>query len=294
MVKTKSIPQNHELINGFLLSRSVMDCTRATMNDYKFRLNRFNRHLFVNFEGLSLLHVERRHIESFLMEFKERGRASYTIRTEYRCLSAFYRWLIEEQFIEVSPLARMRLPRVPVVSKSFITEAQRDRLLSFCPLSTFVGARTAAMIWLLWTTGMRASELAGLRTEDLDGQNNKIRIFGKGRRERYVPYQKEAKKAVWRYMSYRNDSLPELWLSEERKPMKVSGVQESIERIYKRADIHIKDICHIFRRTWAMRQLKAGVPIKFVQLVGGWSSISVLEGYVRAMESDMALDAKWV
>lgn len=294
MPKPEVIPQNYELINGFLLSRSVMDCTPQTMKDYKLRLNQFNRHLFANHPGLSLIHVERRHIEGYLLDFKERGRTSWTMRTNYRCLSAFYHWMIEEQFIKESPLLRMKLPRVPKVAKAFLTEAQRDRLLSFCPLSTFVGARTTAMIWLLWTTGMRISELTGLRIEDLDSHNDKIRVFGKGRIERYVPYQKEAKKAVWRYMSYRDDKLPQLWLTEERKPMKSSGVQESIERIYKRADIHVKDICHIFRRTWAMRQLRAGVPIKFVQLVGGWASIGVLEGYVRAMESDEALSAKWV
>ena len=297
MPKAAVIPQNYELINGFLLSRSVMDCTPATLKDYKLRLNQFNRYLFANSPGLPLVQVERRHIEAYLMDIKGKGRASWTLRTQYRCLSAFYRWMIEEQFIDNSPLFHMRLPKVPKVGKAFLTETQRDRLLSFCPLSTFVGSRTAAMIWLLWTTGMRLSELTGLQISDLDNQGNKIRVFGKGRKERYVPYSKEAKKAVWRYTAYRADTLPQLWLTEERKPMKSAGVQEAFDRIYKRADIHVKDICHIFRRTWAMRQLKAGVPIRYVQIIGGWENLSTMETYVRAMQTEEALDdskVKWV
>ncbi|GAI72375.1 unnamed protein product, partial [marine sediment metagenome] len=57
---------------------------------------------------------------------------------------------------------------------------------------------------------------------------------------------------------------------------------------------HIKDLHHIFRRSWAMRNLKAGVPQKYVQLIGGWESVTTLEQYVRAMESEDALDANWV
>ena len=297
MPKAEVMPQNYELINGFLLSRSVMDCTEMTMKDYRTRLNQFNRFLFASYRDLSLVDVNRNHIETYLMDIKGKGRASWTLRTQYRCLSAFYHWLLEEQFVKESPLQKMKLPRVPKVGKAFLTETQRDRLLSFCPLSTFVGSRTAAMIWLLWTTGMRLSELTGLQISDLDNQGNKIRVFGKGRKERYVPYSKEAKKAVWRYTAYRADTLPQLWLTEERKPMKSAGVQEAFDRIYKRADIHVKDICHIFRRTWAMRQLKAGVPIRYVQIIGGWENLSTMEIYVRAMQTEEALDdskVKWV
>ncbi len=294
MARAAVTPKNHELISGFLLSRNVMDCTPATLRDYKQRLNQFNRYLFANYQELSLAQVNRQHIEAYLMDIKGRGRASWTLRTQYRCLSAFYHWLLEEQFIEISPLQRMKPPRVPKVGKAFLTEAQRDRLLSFCPLSTFVGARTTAMIWLLWSTGMRLSELTNLAIVDLDNEGSKIRVFGKGRKERYVPYSKEAKRAVWRYMSYRADNLPQLWLTEERRPMKAVGVQEALDRIYQRADIHIKDVCHIFRRTWAMRQLKAGVPIRYVQLCGGWEQLSTLEGYVKAMQSEDAIGAKWV
>lgn len=90
--------------------------------------------------------------------------------------------------------------------------------------------------------------------------------------------------------------MPELWLTEERKPSGKWMVIQAMANILEWAGLRsqIKDACHVFRRSWAMRNLKAGVPIKFVQLVGGWESVTTLEGYVRAMTSEDALKAKWV
>lgn len=169
-------------------------------------------------------------------------------------------------------------------------------MLRVCPLSVFTGARNAAMIWLLWTTGMRREELAKLKVEDLDWGNSRIRVFGKGRKERWVPFTKDAKKALWRYLKYRGEDLPQLWLTEGRRPASMWMVVSAMRRVVERAELQgqVKDVHHIFRRTWAMRNLKAGVPIKFVQLVGGWESVVTLECYVRAMESEDALSAHWV
>lgn len=287
------LPGNDKLLSGFILSRQVMDCTDATLRDYKSRLRQFLRFLYAYKEGMSLIQVERQHIESYLVTFREEGRSSYTLKTQYRCLKAFYTWLVTEQFIKESPLKNIKPPRVPKRSKPFITEEQFQALLSFCPISTYLGARNAATLWLLWTTGMRLSELTNLKVSDLDTERNRIKIFGKGRKERYVPYSKEAIIAIWRYMKFRNDSLPQLWLSEERKPIKAEGIRIAITRLNQRAGIKSKDVIHIFRRSWAWRNLKAGVPVRYIQLVGGWESLSTMEIYVRAMQVEEALDIKW-
>lgn len=283
------IPSNDKLLNGFLLSRQVMDCTPATLHDYKSRLRQFLRFLYSFNEGMSLVVVNRQHIEAYLVTFRNEGRSSYTLRTQYRCLSTFYRWMLAEQFIDESPLRNMKMPQVPKQSKEFIPKADFLHLLELCPLSTYTGARNAAILWLFWTTGMRLTELANLKLEDLDAEEERIKVFGKGRKERPVPYTPEAKKAVWRYLAYRNDKLPQLWLSEERKPIKPEGIRLAVTRLYQRAGIKRKDVCHIFRRTWAWERIKEGVNLKYIMLIGGWATIEVLLDYVRAMETDEAL-----
>jgi len=288
------LPSNDKLLNGFLLSRQVMDCTEPTLHNYKGRLRQFLRFLYAYNEGISLTQIDRQHIEAYLVTFRNEGRSSFTLRAQYRCLSAFYQWMVIEQFIDESPLRNMKVPRVPRQSKEFITEADFHKLLEFCPLSTYIGARNAAALWLFWSTGMRLSELANLQIKDLDNERHRIKLFGKGRKERFVPYSQEAVKAIWRYLSYRDDNIPQLWLSEERKTIKPEGIRLGITRLYQRAGIKRKDVCHIFRRTWAMRNLKANIPTQYVLLVGGWEDVRTLDGYVRAMKSDEALGAKWV
>lgn len=284
-------PKNENLIAGFILSREVMDCTEATLKDYRSRLHQFRRFVEATYPGISFPETTRQHIESYLVDLRNAGRAGYTLKTQYRALCAFYRWMIEEQFITESPLRHIKSPKVPKRGKEFLSVAQRDRLLEYCPLSTFLGARNAAIIWLLWTTGMRLSELTGLQLVDLEADNERIKVFGKGRRERYVEYTKEAKKAIWRYMAYRNDTFPALWLTEERRPLQRDGARIALERVYRRADIKVKDRAHIFRRSWAMRKISEGVPTKFIQITGGWLDIKTLDIYVQAINSEQALKA---
>lgn len=294
MPRVTVVLDNSRIIEGFLLSRQVMDCSPRTLQDYQSRLGQFVRFLSEQFDGVRLQDTQRIHVESYLVDLRNKGRAAWTLKTQHRALRAFFRWMIENQFIEASPLEHIKQAKTPKVGKPFITEKERDRLLSICVVNTFIGARSFAMIWLLWSTGMRFSELVNLNRSDLEDSKNRIRIMGKGRKERYVPYTKEAKTSVWRYLIYRKDDLPQLWLSEERTPLEGRGVREAIKRVYERADLKVKDNFHIFRRSWAMRNLKAGVPVRYVQIVGGWENLSTMEIYVRAMQSDEALGAKWV
>lgn len=281
-------------LDGFILSRRVEDCSPETLKSYSHRIGQFFRYILMESGVCSVGDMNRSHIERYLLYLRAKGCSPHYIHANFRSLRSFFNWCIEEEFINESPMRNMKPPRLPRQGKPFLSQEQRNQMLRVCPLSIFTGARNAAIIWLLWTTGMRLSELTGLELHHLDWDNSRIRVFGKGRKERYVPFTKDAKKAVWRYLRYRHDGLPQLWLTEERRPAMKSMVISATRRILQRADLHVKDMHHIFRRSWAMRNLKAGVPIKYVQLVGGWESVVTLEGYVRAMESEDALSVNWV
>lgn len=278
------------ILEGFLLSREVMECTDRTLDDYRVRLGQFIRFLDSFYPTLTLTDVQRSHIEYYLMWLKKNGRKPWTLRTSYRALHAFYNWMLEEELVQASPLAKIKLPNVPKVGKPFLTDAELHQLLDVCPLNRFTGVRGAAMIWLLWGTGMRFTELGQLMLADLDWKKEHIRVFGKGRKERYVEFPDQARRMVWRYLQFRHDDLPELWLTEERTPLQLPGVRHVLRRIYERAGLKVKDEFHIFRRTWAMRKIDEDVPLKYIMLVGGWEDVSTLLGYVRAADTQKALD----
>ncbi len=288
----------------------------------------------LKFIGKSPTEITKADLEFWLLHMREseskRGqrRSPFFIRSTFGSVRVFFNWMASEGHIAKSPLANIKVPKVPRYEKEFLSEQEFHKLLGMCPHHTFAGARDRAWLWLLWSTGARFSELANLKKEDLDWNACRIRVFGKGAKERRVPFTVEAQKAVYQYLQKRDDSLPELWLTEERQPISRIGIGQIMPRLIDAAsdykcpecgkqfgglsfvcrlyvcpDCHVKvtqlwevqDRHHIFRRSWAWRNLKAGVPIKFVQLVGGWESVTVLEQYVRRMTSDDALggNVKW-
>jgi len=279
------------LWQGFALSRQLMDVTARTLDDYRVRMGLFRRFLGERFPGITLVQAERQHIESYLVSMREQGRSPHTVRTTYRALHAFYRWALDEDLIAVSPLQKIKAPRVPKLQKPFLAESDFRKLLSVCIPHTFLGDRNAAMLWILWTSGVRSEELSQLQVRDLDVQGERIHVFGKGRKERAVEYAPDARRAVWQYMKHRVDDIPALWLTEERTPMQVRGVRMAIHRTYERAGVVAQDRMHIMRRTWAVRKLREGLPERYVMVLGGWEDIATMDRYVAAIGVDEALEA---
>lgn len=278
-------------VTGFLLSRETMGCSKPTVEWYRNHLT-----FLLRFVPVPIQEIERSDIDRYLIDLRDRGCSPHYINSAFRACRAFFNWCVQEELRARSPMRTMKTPRLPKLKKGFVDEQVRDRLLAVCPTTTFLGARNAAMVWLYWSTGARRNEIAYLALEQIDWQRNCIRVFGKGARERFIPFTPEAKKAVWRYLKFRHDEHAHLWITEERRPAQPWGLASAMRRLIERAglDGEVKDCFHVFRRSWAMRNIRAGRSIKDIQLIGGWESITVLEGYVRAMESEDAIAGKWV
>lgn len=277
----------------FVLSRRLTNCQPRTLETYQYHIGRF-----LGFARKPVGNIEKSDVELYLLGFQERQCSPHYIRSVHRNLSIFFGWLVAEEMLRQSPMRSLPRPKVPRRGKDFLSREDFERLLAVCP-NNFVGVRNRSWLWLLWSTGCRLDGLVKLKQAGLDWKQSRIRVIEKGNKERYVPFTPDAQTAVWRYLKTRvvymkgRDQFQELWIGEERQPMKYHGLQSVMRLLINRAGLTLKDHHHIFRRTWAYRNLKAGVPVKFVQLVGGWSDLATMEGYVRAMQSDDALNVQW-
>jgi site-specific recombinase XerD len=282
-----------DFLDLFLLNKRVENCSPRTLECYQQWLT-----YLLRFTGKGVLDVQKYDVELYMHSLQKKGCSPHYVRSAYRHLRVIFSWMVEEQFMPVSPMKGIKVPKVPRDNgKDFLTEQQFQALLSVCP-GNFCGIRNKAWLWLLWTTGARFSELAKLKLTDLDWQEGSITVLGKGNKLRQVPYTRNAQKAVYQYLTARKsyvkqDYYPELWISEERKPLTPGGLTGMTQELYRRAGIRVKDVHHIFRRSWAWRNLKTGMSPKFVQLIGGWESMSMLELYVKKMTSQDALKADW-
>jgi len=291
-LKTDDLP--HELA-VYLLDREASRCSPRTIRDYRSRLL-----AFLEFSKKQVKDIDRNDVRLYILSMEHRKLSPFYIKSTYKCLLAFFNWLLAEGMLKESPMANLKAPRMPQrLGKGFISEREFQRLLAVCDTRNFRGYRSQAWLWLLWSTCCRFSELADLDIDNLNWNSDCIRVIGKGDKERVVPFTKPAKKAMLRYLREREVVFPRdnhscLWLSDRGTPLEPVGLASLTRRLFDRAGVEVKDIHHVFRRTFVMRNLKAGISEEFIKLVGGWSSLSMVDYYSRGMTSEDAMGAKWV
>jgi site-specific recombinase XerD len=142
--------------------------------------------------------IRRDHVEAYLADMLSRGKPSNTAK-HYRSLQQLFRWLEDEGEVERSPMARMRPPSVPEQPVPVLRLEDLARLLDTCKGGTFENRRDAAIIRVLFETGIRLNELTSLTVGGTDFVQDTIRVMGKGRREREVPFGPRTKDALRRY-----------------------------------------------------------------------------------------------
>ena len=283
-----------KVLENYLRYHRIEGSTEATVKFYAKELRLFLRDLEnIDPDCETLAELSPLHVLQHLGSMKERGLKPRSIRTRWQAITTWLNWCVKWGLINASPASNIKAPKVPKTRKPFLTEEQFASLLNLCPLNTFAGARRQSMLWMMATTGIRRNEMWMLRKEDLDWDNAAIRVVhGKGQKERRIPFDRQCQRAVLRYMQQRRDSLDWLWVTEEGIRLGYDGIWQDLKRLTERAEVVLKDTCHIFRRTFAANAVKQKIPRPYVQAIAGWSTPQMLDHYVAAMEAEEeAIDA---
>jgi len=220
-----------------------------------------------------------------------------TIHHYFVALSCFFTWAVGEGFLNESPMARIKVskPKPKVVTPYSAEEIKK--MLAVCNHdyehnAKFLASRNQAIILMLLDTGVRLSELVGMTISDVDSETGYVKVLGKGAKEGVVRIGKTAQKALWRYLIYRpNNSLKELWLTEEGEPLLQRGVQSLIKRIKQRVGITSEGSIHRFRHTFALDFLRAGKNVFNLQYLLGHSDLHMVKRYTAALGMEYALKA---
>lgn len=262
-----------------------------TIESYSGNLKRFAEFCEVN----KLIEVAPVHIRFYLAD-RARTTSSHTTHQAFRVLRTFFRWCIKEGFLDESPLINIKAPKVSNKVIPTFSNEEIKKMLSFCKQQTFLGERNHAMVLCLLDTGMRASELIGLKLADVDFQAGIMRVRGKGDKERLIRLGNISRQALWKYMLIRDIKAPEnedaLWLSEEMKPFTKNGLFLVIRRLGKRARIEgVRCSPHTFRHTFAVDFLRNGGNVFDLQTLLGHSSLEMVKRYSQSLNTEDALRA---
>jgi len=271
----------------FLLSCRVEELSPWTIKGYDQKLSVFVRFL----AGLEITdphhitphHITPHHIRLFLLKLQDTCQR-VSVYNNYRAIKRFFAWMVDEGTLKQSPMSSIRLRKPPdKIIQPFKPEQIQDLLL-LCDDSKFLGARNKAIILTFLDTGLRLSELANIQLKDIDFDRETIKVMGKGAKERVVRIGKKAQKAILRYLLMRNDGLPCLWVSEERRPLTHWGIELMIGKLGKRAGFTgVRCSPHTFRHSFATTCLRNGMGEFALQLILGHESLYMTRRYVSTL-----------
>jgi integrase/recombinase XerD len=218
---------------------------------------------------------------------------------QYRGLQQFFKWLAAEEEIP-DPMAGLRPPKVPAKLVPVFSDAELTALEQACAGRGFAQRRDAAVIAVFRATGVRLSELAGMRYSpgcpparagDVDLVAREVIITGKGRKPRTVKMDREAARSVDRYLRVRarhaRAGCPQLWLGVNgRGPLTASGIYQVISRRGEQAGIAVYP--HRFRHHFCHTWLDRGGPEGDLMELCGWTSPQMLQVYGASARSARA------
>jgi len=287
------------LVKGFVLIKQTEGKSPRTVEYYQENLRRFlwyaerqgwsddirflTEWQIREFLGYVGTETHRWGLEGNGSETSQRNASHSTVRHYFVVLSCFFNWVVKEGFVEENPMARTKVAKSkPKVVVPYSSE-EISRMLAVCDYdyahnARFLGSRNRAMLLVLLDTGIRLSELVGIKVGDINNNTGYIRVLGKGGRERVVRIGKVAQKALWRYLMFRtHKGTQELWLTEEGKPLHNSGVQSLVKRLKARAGIGGNGNIHRFRHTFALSFLRTDKNVFNLQYLLGHSDLDMVK-----------------
>jgi integrase/recombinase XerD len=227
---------------------------------------------------------------------RDKVRSERTIQTYARSARAFFHWLVRRGILASTPFDRVVFPKVGRPLIQTITTEEFERLLLACapphetgPFAERAAVRNRAILWLLYDTGIRVSELINLRVSDFDRKHGVVTVLGKGAKERRVALGQNCLRNLCYYLDKHRPGEVELaewgsagedhlFLSETRQPLTKNGMEMLFKRLKKRAGLEGKRISpHILRHTFAMNYLiKSNDPFSLQELLGHEDLTTVL------------------
>jgi site-specific recombinase XerD len=280
---SSAAPELHALAESFARHLRAANLSPLTIKSYLDGVEQLTQFLVARDGVPPLRSIGRDHLEAFLADQLGRWRPA-TAANRFRSLRQFFKWLVEEEEIESSPMERMPQPRVPDEPPAVVTEADLLALLHTCDADkSFAGRRDAALLRVLIDTGLRRAEIAGLRyVDDVDLTTGTLFVVGKGSRPRSVPLGAKSIKALDRYLRIRsthNDAhLPYLWLGRKGR-LADSGISQMLKRRAREAGLDARIRPHVFRHTFAHWWLSNGGNESDLMRIAGWSSRSMVDRY---------------
>ncbi len=266
-----------------------------TVRVYLDDLSTFNR--FLQQENADYAQLDRRFLRQYLAWLATRalgkrgGYARVSVQRKLVSLRAFYRFLQQQGIVKINPVPKGSAFRVKTEKRlpDFLTENETQRILEAPDTDTELGIRDQAILELLYSSGVRLSELAALNMEDLSLETREAKVFGKGSKERIVLLGRPAVQSLHHYLSSSRPTLMDnftnaLFLNKYGGRLSPRSIQKIVKKSARQAAINPRTHTHSMRHTFATHMLEGGADLRVVQELLGHSSPATTQIYTHVTQ----------
>jgi integrase/recombinase XerD len=247
---------------------------------------------FADRKEIAVDRLERRDLEGFVRSLMSSGLSPRSVARSVACVRGFYRFIALDRRDQQSPAQDLRAPRAWTSLPKFLDLEEVDRLLAQPDVATPRGLRDKALIELLYASGMRVSELVGLKPGDLNLEEGYLTCTGKGEKQRIVPIGQAAAEWVRRYM---REGRPHLlhrrsspWLfvnARDGGPLSRVGFWKVLKEYGIKASLSRDISPHVLRHSFATHLLERGADLRAIQVMLGHADLSTTQIYTHVLEA---------
>ena len=277
-------------INSFALRLAAEGKTAKTIRTYTEAVQWFTAARLTDHDSRTAWEqVSTQDIQRWMAWLLDHYSPAY-VGNQYRALQQFFKWLAAEDQLP-DPMAGLQPPRVTEKLIPVFTPAKLSRLERACAGRSFTQRRDTAIIAVLTATGIRLSELAGLRCRDVDLWQRELTVHGKGGKDRIVKIGHQGARSLDRYLRARSRHAqawrPQLWLGAgNREPLTAAGIYQMTARRGRQCEVHLYP--HRFRHHFSHTWLDRGGPEGDLMELNGWTSPQMLRRYGASARSARA------
>lgn len=272
--------ENH--LNNFYEYLSYKEYSLNTIESYRKDLKQFE----IYCKNKDLNEIDYNFLRSYLTFLYDKNYTSKSISRHISSLKSFFKYLIQNDVIKVNPMILISNPKVIKTLPNYMNYNDLEKVLSIPDKNDVLGLRNALILELLYSSGIRVSELVNIKLSDIDFSNNRILILGKGNKQRFVLYGKVCSDLLNDYLNKSRNLLLKkennyLLLNKFGNKITDRAIRMIIDDVVKKSCLKLKISPHTFRHTFATHLLNEGADLKIVQELLGHENISTTGIYTH-------------
>lgn len=235
-----------------------------------------------------LLGVDTDVVREFMTNLRDKNYCKSTVARKLATLRSFYKFLVRRSYLSSNPVAPIRTPKQDKRLPKCLEIEQIEKLLSNPDVTTLLGARDRAMLEVMYSTGMRVSELVAMNISDLDLAQSVVSVRGKGKKQRMIPLGPGATQSVLHFLDLRRKEprsqsfdTEALFINKHGQRLSTRSVRRKLDKYLLDAGLDLSVSPHTLRHSFATHMLRRGADLRSVQEMLGHQSLSTTQIYTH-------------